>query len=623
MESPPPEPSPAEAPASATTPARPPIRPVSVVATVTVSAVVLATGVALAVADDQGVEQLGGLAASYVPRDGHVEWVQDDLGTVRMSESARSIGYEDILLLPGQASAAVASQLSDDARVAQFWRESALTISGGGPDQAGTQTTDLHRLSAEGLSLLAGYGGSIGFVYSPPLLELPADVAPGSTWSSAGDALPGGVLTYTARYTASAPADPELIAVSGLSGDELSGCLQSDGGSVYRDDDGELLLDIVETDLWCEGRGRVAIVATVNGEPVVQGPMSDPPGAFEPDATASPPQWGGAGGWRAAEAANVNLDAFFGEQQLAVALVSSPRRTDSGLVVAVNTTGDDLLALRLDGGALVRQWFAHPGGEIVAIGTTGEVTVVTTSERRILAYSGTGRRLWTAESAELILAPPTDAGDGTVVLVGLDGTVLSFDRLTGDLVWERRLAADVSLPATAAGGSVVVVDRAGAITAFDRATGETRWTGDSENAPAGVAGAGGAILVAGEDGFVRAYDAMNGARGWALRYVGALGAVIDLGASALLVTNETTVSVGIATGVVQWAGTGAHDAVSDGVRTVLLGEDVARLVDASGSVLAEWEIPSHALSIYRYAVAGADGFWVFRSNQPAFAVGRP
>lgn len=184
---------------------RAPIRPASVTAAATLAAVVLATGVSIALADDQTAEQLGGAGAKYVPVDGHVEWVRDNLGTIRMSESARSIGYEDILQLPNSAGATVVGLLGEEARVAQLWRESTLTIAGAEGDQSGMQTVDLHRLSAEGLSLIAGYGGSIGFAYSPALLELPADVAAGSTWTSAGDALPNGFLTYTAEFTASRP----------------------------------------------------------------------------------------------------------------------------------------------------------------------------------------------------------------------------------------------------------------------------------------------------------------------------------------------------------------------------------------------------------------------------------
>lgn len=612
MESPPPERPHADL-------ARTRVRPASVIAAGSIAAVVLVTGVWIATADNQTTQVLGGAAAKYVPADGHLDWVRDNLGTVRMSESARTIGFNNILQLPLSAGVSVIDDLGDDARIAQLWRESSNSLS----DGELVQTTDLHRLSDEGLTLLAGHGGSVGFAYSPALLELPADVVPGSSWSSAGDALPDGVLTYTADYTASEPTSAELIAASRLDRAELARCLQTDGGSVYRDSSGNSVLEITETDLWCEGLGRVAIVGTVNGSPVVQGAPTRTPTAARTQASATPPSWRAADDWQAVEAEIRYPDAFFGEQQLAVSLANPPQRTASGLIVAADQNADDLVALRLDSGLLQRQWFAHPGGEIVALATAGDVTLVTTSQRRVVAYSDVGQRLWTMDTPELLFAPPTDAGNGSVVVVGLDGIVSRIDLQTGDVVWERKLAADVSLSAAVVDDSVVVIDRAGAINVFDLDSGETVWSEDTDQPANSVATADGAIVVAGDDGFFRAYDAVSGNHLWALRYGGFLRASADLGGALVLVTNEATVGVDARSGVVLWTRDGAQDAVTDGERIVLFEESTARLVDATGTSEREWAIPSLALSIYRYALPGVEGFWVFRSNLPAVVVGQP
>lgn len=600
-----------------------PIRPVSVFAAGTLAVSVLVTGLSIATADSQHPELLGGAAAKFVPADGHAEWLIDNFGVVRMSESARSIGYSEILRLPTQAGVAVFNRLGEDSRVAQLWRESAMTIRGAELDEAGTQTTDLHQLTGEGLSLLAGFGGNIGLTYSPPLLELPSHVAPGVSWSSEGDAGLEGMLTYSSQFEASLPSNRALLSVSGLSRAELAECLQTDGASVYRDESGATLFDIVESDLWCVGRGRVAIVATVNGEPLTQGPMVEPPEPVPSTAFPAAPDWNDDPMWLAAEAAPVNQDAFFGEQQLPIALTVSPRRTQSGLVVAINQSGGDLIALRLESGALTRQWFAHPGGELMTLETAGDVTIVTTSRRRIVAYAEDGQRLWAMNSPELVLARPTVIGDGTVILVGLDGTVSRVDSHTGDLLWDRKLAADVSLPAVVDGGNIVVVDRAGTITAFEKLSGKKVWTDDSQHVPTSTFAASGVFGLAGTDGFVRAYDAADGTPLWRIRYLGFVRAVAALDGKVMLVTNEMTACIDVASGAVQWIRAGADDAVTDGVRTVLFDEASARLVDAEGATIAQWGIPSLALAINRYAVAGSDGFWVFRSNQPALAVGQP
>ena len=601
---------------------RAPIRPTSVIASATLTAVVLVTGISIAVADDQTTPQLGGNAAQYVPVDGHLEWVGDDLGSTRMVESARSIGFEDILLLPATAGNSVVGLLGDDSRVAQLWRESTLTVGSPNTDELGVQTVDLHRLADDGLSLLAGYGGSVGFAYSPPLLELPADVGPGSPWSSAGDALPNGILSYTSEARASVPSNRELIGAAGLAASELGGCLQTDGSSLYRDSQGVTLLDIVESYLWCVGRGRVAAVATVNGDPVVQGVAAAPsPRVTATDART--PKWGSADDWRAVETATLHRDAFFGEQPLPVALANSPRRTDSGLVVSVNQTGDDVVGLRSDAGSLVREWIAHPGGEVTALEAVGDVVVVTTSQRRVLAYSDTGQRLWELDVPELILATPTAGPDGAVVLVGLDGTLSSVDVVTGEVAWRRALNVDVNVPASVEGDRIVVVDRAGAVSAFDSVTGETAWTADTGQVPTRLASGAGIAVVVGDDGFLRAFDAVTGAPVWDLRYTGNMRAAVMVGDKLVVATDEATRGVDLASGAVKWSRGGAEDVVTDGVRAVLFGETTAQLVDASGASESEWAVPSLSLAIYRYAVAGDDGFWVFRSNEPALAVGRP
>ena len=597
----------------------------SVVAASIVTLVVVATGASIAVADHDAPEVLGGSAARYVPADGHVEWALDQDGILRMTESVRSIGYEQLLLLPASAGASVLTGMSDhEAHTAQLWRESLTTVQDTGSDPAdGTvQVSDLHRLSAEGLSLLASSGGSVGFAYSPALLELPASVAPGSTWRSEGDALPNGLVTYTAEFTAAMPSDRELVAASRLGAEELNSCLQTTGKSAYLDSAGTVLIEITEADLWCEGRGRVAIVATVNGSPVVQGPPATPPGRVAPPSVLAPVQWSSPGSWAAREVELGYADRFFGEQKLSVALANAPVRTASGLVVATNQTGDDITALRQREGVLMREWIGHPGGEVIGLGTADDVVIATTSHRRVVAYSSAGRRLWAMDTPELVLAQPTDAGDGRVVFVGLDGTVSSVGARSGELAWSRKLDADVSTPATIAGGAVVLVDRAGRITAFDRSTGETLWSRDDERVSAAVA-VESLVVMVGEDGFARAFDALTGDRRWEVRYTGSSRAALAVGDLVVLVSDEQTLGVGSRTGVVSWQREGAEDAIGDGRSLILIGLDEASLVDESGSVERTWAIPSLSIAVYRYAVVGSDGFWLFRSNQPVTRIGEP
>jgi outer membrane protein assembly factor BamB len=297
-------------------------------------------------------------------------------------------------------------------------------------------------------------------------------------------------------------------------------------------------------------------------------------------------------------------------------------RIASGLVVAANQTGDDITALRQKDGVLLREWIGHPGGEVISLGTADDVVIATTSHRRVVAYSSAGQRLWTMATPELVLAQPTDAGDGKVVFVGLDGTVSSVGARSGVLAWSRKLDADVSTPATIAGAAVVVVDRAGRITAFDRGSGSTLWSRDDEPVSAAVAVESLVVLV-GEDGFARAFDALTGDRRWEVRYTGSSRAAVAVGELVVLVSDEQTLGVGSRTGAVSWQWEAADDAISDGRSLILLRHDDASLVDESGIVQRTWTIPSLSIAVYRYGVVGSDGFWLFRSNQPVTRIGEP
>ena len=168
-----------------------------------------------------------------------------------------------------------------------------------------------------------------------------------------------------------------------------------------------------------------------------------------------------------------------------------------------------------------------------------------------------------------------------------------------------------------------MVDRAGAVSAFDSVTGETAWTADTGQVPTRLASGAGIAVVVGDDGFLRAFDAVTGAPVWDLRYTGNMRAAVMVGDKLVVATDEATRGVDLASGAVKWSRGGAEDVVTDGVRAVLFGETTVQLVDASGASESEWAVPSLSLAIYRYAVAGDDGFWVFRSNEPALAVGRP
>ena len=88
----------------------------------------------------------------------------------------------------------------DDPSGTRLWRTTTTHV-----DEAGVGSQDVRLYRVRGSVELAGEQvGERITAYEPALLELPADVGPGSSWSSAGTV--SGTQAYTSRFSASAGA---------------------------------------------------------------------------------------------------------------------------------------------------------------------------------------------------------------------------------------------------------------------------------------------------------------------------------------------------------------------------------------------------------------------------------
>ena len=118
-----------------------------------------------------------------------------------MTESARFAGVSG--LLSGDAfltGPALRTDRTDDPEGARLWRTTTTTV-----DDAGvpSQTVAYHRVRGD--VELAGEQTPAGVTaYEPALVELPADVGPGSAWGSSGSA--GGAFDNTSSFHAAAGA---------------------------------------------------------------------------------------------------------------------------------------------------------------------------------------------------------------------------------------------------------------------------------------------------------------------------------------------------------------------------------------------------------------------------------
>ena len=586
---------------------------------VLVAASALVTG-AIAVADSVPAPTVGGEATRFVPTEGLVSWSLETGGEVdirRVVEHARTTGVTEVLALPQYQAGVVLEQLGDSVRTTPFWRETTHVLDG---DDARI-LTDLYHLTDAGLALAASHGGDLGWVYEPPMVMLPADVADGSTWEGRGQAIPLGIASYEQSSRALSPSDAALLTAAESVDVDPASCLQVDSTVTLRDEHGDAIVELRQRELWCEALGRLAATVEFDGTRTHFAPTEPRPDAFGVRAAPTGSVWDAAAEWVAREAPLQRDDAFFGTGELTVSLLGAPRVTSSGLVIVPHTTTNDVIALRVERERLVQAWLAHPGGSIVTLGTVGDVTLVSTSRRELVAYDARGNRLWQAGAPELVIAPPTGTRDGRVVTVGLDGTVTMRDALTGERDWETPLGSDIELPAVVGDGSVVVtIDRAGTITALDAATGEVLWSRASPTA-AGLRVIDGFLVSVGDDGWMRSFDAATGQPGHSWRYQGASRALLRAGDAAVLATDEHVVAVDLDTGAVLWRGDGVSAAAGDGRTIVTVRGTAATALSEAGEELAAWRVPASFIWSHQHLVAAADRILIMHSGTTATVVG--
>src|SRR5690606_30393399 len=112
------------------------------------------------------------------------------------------------------------------------------------------------------------------------------------------------------------------------------------------------------------------------------------------------------------------------------------------------------------------------------------------------------------------------AGDGLVVVGGLEGSVIALDAATGDMRWRAKVGSEVLAAPAIGQGMVVVRSIDGRVTAFDAATGERRWFWQKETPTLTVRGNGSPLLAPGvafignDDGTLSGVALAGGAQLW-------------------------------------------------------------------------------------------------------------
>jgi outer membrane protein assembly factor BamB len=475
-------------------------------------------------------EWVGGAAArsealDYVPADGAAGYQQRVI-TVGSSSTSRQLGTESARLtgatvlggLDWNLGAAVLNVVgADELDRMRFWRTTTTEL---GILDSSQQQVRVYRTDAA-VELIAESGPGGAAVYSPALVELPARVAAGDRWQGAGTV---GSRRYRSEFRASS-ASPGCVQVSGTIVETTSAGQPSGTRRIDK--------------TWCARRG-VQIEQSVRGEVATRVQSISAPAADRTLRTAAEDwTWSDPATWRRRDYDLMSVDENLGSGPMAGSPAQVPPvLTASGLMIRP-TSGDDLVAATpktVD--RWTSLWRMHPGGTVLTLAAFGDVLVTTTSQRRVVAYSDAGVRLWSLTTDEIAFGVPVAVGSGRIAIADAGGGVRVVELLTGDLVWQAGVGAQVSAPLVGDSRVVVVLDAGGTATVFATDSGARRWTKD-------VPGDRGAILgdtlVVHNAATLEALDVATGRHRWLRPQTGTLDALQPFGDTLVVASQLGTV----------------------------------------------------------------------------------
>lgn len=416
------------------------------------------------VADRVGAQTFASNAQEFVPDDGAVQYSVRKVGkedTPFVTESARFTGPEELTAVDFTFGTALLRALDNDLNKVTgvpFWRTTTTQI---GIPESTQQVVRVYRVGGP-VELLGESGPGTAHVYSPALVELPADVSPGQSWVSSGSA--GAVLDYRSEFRAEA-AD--------------RGCLRVSGLIIYTAKNGRSSRTETVNRGWCPREGvredQVGSAAR-QAEPPVQ-------------TTGEPVVWRDPARWKNQRFTTVSIDQNFGQGMMTGAPSGVPPVvTASGLVVRANSSSDLIAFTPKTPAEWTSLWRMRPGGTVVSLTAFGDVVVATTSGRRVVGYSASGVRLWQHDLDEVAFRGPARIDDTRIALADSGGTVRVLDLASGAQRWQRNLRAEVKVAPVADPRAVVVADGGGDLTAFSPDDGTELWSKELEVTGATIVG---------------------------------------------------------------------------------------------------------------------------------------
>jgi hypothetical protein len=463
-------------------------------------------------------------ATVYVPTDGRATYQQRS--TTVGSETATSTVVQESALQNGatviggldwtlgvKVVGVVGSQPFDQMR---FWRTTASEIGNLGSSQ---QLVRVYRVD-DAVELVAESDQGGADVYAPALVELPAEVADGTTWSGQGTV---GTRRYRSDFRAAA-AEPGCVQVRGTIAETTATGQPGSTRTVQR--------------TWCQRRGVVTEQIVRGGVTVRTDTVSSPAADATLRTVTEPWTWSDPERWKRRDFDTMSADASLGSGPMGGAPGAVPPvLTASGLVIRT-TSGDDLVATTpktVD--RWTSLWRMHPGGTLLSLVAFGDVLVATTSQRSVVAYSDAGVRLWSLSLDDVAFWAPTRVDDRRVAVADAAGGVRVVDLLTGQVVWQQRVNAQVAGPLVADRRAVVVFDAGGRTTAYAADTGAQKWAEDLPSTRGVILGN---TLAVRNAATLEAVDLDTGRHRWLLPQTGTLDALTTVGDTLVAATQLGT-----------------------------------------------------------------------------------
>lgn len=531
-------------------------------------------------------------ATPYLPPDGHLEILDAGAAGVITYEWAELSGARFLTSGPLEF---LTLKLDLDTITKRTWYRATIR-----PYRAGAERRWGHEYlyspDDKGLQLYA-IAGPRFVLYDDPVLVLPQNLAAGAEWQDSGTARIArdnkiAEVPYTYQGKAEAAADIG------------TGCLRVEATEVLGGD------TRTTRTTWCPGR---AIVTDADAK------ARDGFGDHSPNADArivAPTPWSDVTGWKATKPELGN--------SVSVSSRHPPRFANGSAFTLADSLSGDLVGFVKGPTYLNARWRAHPGGQILATGQFGDVAVVATSKRELVAYDTYGQFLWRQPTNDLVQTDIVRLTADRLITASLDGTITAHDIRTGNVEWTAKLPVEIRVPPVSDGSTVIVVDNAGRMVALGADDGQQLWTRTLTDAADHLTVSGGTvgvILSLGE--LVEAYSLESGDPQWQVYQRDSPDALHPTTGGFVVVTGVGIRKLTTA-GDVAWRGTKDYtsSAAVPGTGWLLVATDTdVDVIDSDGRQLATWPIVTNPAASDLWLVPGYSEFLVMGSIGEMLLVG--